>query len=91
MADCFYLLLLEREYYDDATFIKIMEQLLKLELFFRERNFLSDLPIIKKLWEIIFFGVIKEEKQNPALWNKVGNNLNYTQNLRYIVDVWSVK
>jgi hypothetical protein len=91
VAECFYLLLLERECYDDATFIKIIEQLLKLEIFFRERNFLSDLPVIKKIWEIIFFGIIKEENQNASLWKKVSNNLNYRQNLRYIVDVWSVK
>jgi len=71
--------------------MKIIEQLLKLEISFRERNFLSDLPIIKKIWETIFYGVIKETKENDSIWKMVNRNLNYRKNLRYIVEVWSVR
>ena len=88
--DVFHSLILKRDSYDDPTFNEIMVLLLKLELYLRNSNYSSDMPIIKRIWEGIFFGIVKESTETPQIWNLVHGNLVCTKNLGYIVQVWSV-
>ncbi len=84
------MLITQRPLYDDETFIEIVNGLLKLEIFIRERTEISDSLVIGRIWEVLLFGIIKESNPAPDLWKSIKNNLKNGKKLGKIVNVWSV-